>query len=852
MTIQPNHAITEDAIDFSGNDMLKLAADYVRFTNTHIFLTGKAGTGKTTFLRKIRSMTHKRMIVVAPTGVAAINAGGVTIHSFFQLPFGPQLPESNTPGNEFDSDNVKTAAARMQKINRTKINIIKSLDLLVIDEISMVRADLLDAIDSVLRRYRNRHLPFGGVQLLMIGDLQQLAPIAKEEEWQLLRNYYETVYFFSSRALQQCKYVSIELKHVYRQADKYFIDLLNKVRDNQLDNESIELLNKRYIRNFEIPENEGYITLTTHNYQSQQINQQKLAGLKGKLLKFQAETEGDFPEYAYPTDLSLELKTGAQVMFVKNDPNVGKRFFNGKIGKLIRIEDETLFVKCPDDEDEIEVEPLAWHNCRYSINEESKEIKETIVGTFTQYPLKLAWAITIHKSQGLTFEKAVIDANSAFAHGQVYVALSRCKTLEGLVLSSPISRTAVKTDFAVGGFVSRIEENQPDENSLNLAKIQFQQSLVSEMFNFDVLHRYLSRILKLISENSGSVDQPFVDSIEKKGTLLHNEIVEVAQKFQRQLLQLFINNEDIEVNQTLQERIQKACTYFHPRLKEIFFKQKIEPETDNRALRKQINDTIDRMNQEAWVRLSCLNACKDGFRTIEYLKVRAISSIFEPVFESKPAKISPFSGNSEKKLYDLIKNWRDQMADEMGVPSYHVLPVKTIKALTSDLPHNMADLKKIAGIGKVKAAAFGSEILNIIAEHTGRKLDLTTSEADDELESKSSKSIKPAKGQSFELSLKMFREGMSVSEIAEARNMAISTIEGHLAMYVKRGEIEPSGLVEPQKIELITKYFTDSKNPKLGPAKAALGDQITFSELKIVLNSLFFKGLIEALKEENT
>lgn len=849
MTIQPNHTLTENVMDFSGNEMLKLAADYVRFTNTHIFLTGKAGTGKTTFLRKIRSMTHKRMIVVAPTGVAAINAGGVTIHSFFQLPFGPQIPESATTVNDFRTEDAKSVAARMQKINRTKINIIRSLDLLVIDEISMVRADLLDAIDSVLRRYRNKQLPFGGVQLLMIGDLQQLAPIAKDEEWQLLRNYYETVYFFSSRALQQCNYVSIELKHVYRQADKYFIDLLNNVRDNKLDNETIDLLNKRYIRNFEIPENEGYITLTTHNYQSQQINQQKLARLSGKLLKFQAETDGDFPEYAYPTDLNLELKTGAQVMFVKNDPDAGKRFFNGKIGKLIRIDDDTLIVKCPDDNDEIEVEPLAWHNCRYAINEETKEIKETIVGTFTQYPLKLAWAITIHKSQGLTFEKAVIDANSAFAHGQVYVALSRCKTLEGLVLSSPISRTAVKTDFAIGGFVSRIEENQPDENMLNRAKIQFQQSLVSEMFNFEALHRLLSRIDRLISENSGSLDQPFIDSINNKSSLLVSEIVAVAQKFQHQLIQLFNNHEDVEDNQALQERISKACAYFYPRLKEIFFKQKPEPETDNRALRKQINETIDRLSQEAWVRLSCLNACKQGFRTIEYLKIRATSSIFEPVFESRSLTVPTYRGDPEKKLYDVIKNWRDQMADEMGVPSYHILPVKTIRALAAEMPRTVAELRKINGIGKVKAAAFGNEILNLIAEQTGKKPDLAIPEEDVESENKSSRPAKPIKGQSFGLTLKMFREGMSMSQIAEERGMAISTIEGHLAIFVKKGEIDPKELVDPLKIELITKYFTDSKNPKLGAAKSELGNKITFGELRIVLNALIYKRLIEEVKE---
>jgi hypothetical protein len=678
-----------DNAGFEGNAMLQLAADYVQFTNSHLFLTGKAGTGKTTFLRNIRQITHKRMIVVAPTGVAAINAGGVTIHSFFQLPFGPQLPEDAQSTRQLTDETARSNAARLQKMNRTKISIIKSLDLLVIDEISMVRADLLDAIDAVLRRYRDRNLPFGGVQLLMIGDLQQLAPIAKEEEWQLLRNYYDTVYFFSSRALKQSHYVSIELKHVYRQSDKRFIDLLNKVRDNRLDIPAIDLLNTRYVKNFEIPENVGYITLTTHNYQSQQINQQKLESLKGKLLKFKAETEGDFPDYAYPTDFELALKNGAQVMFVKNDPSVEKLFFNGKIGKLIGQVSDKLMVKCPDEDELIEVEPLEWHNCRYSIDEESKEIKETIVGKFIQYPLKLAWAITIHKSQGLTFENAVIDANSAFAHGQVYVALSRCKTLEGLVLTSPINKSAIKTDIAVGGFVDQIGKNQPNESTLNQARIEFGQALVAELFNYDELQRGLNRLNKLAYENTGAIDKTYIEAIQLKVNQFNAEIVAVSRKFQVQLSQLFQSGADVDDNQLLQDRIHKAIEYFRPRLEALFFKQKSGVDIDNRAVRKQINDLSERIDLEAWVKLSCLKSCENRFSVSVYLQKRATSSIESPVYENMPVK-SVYHFEGGKKLYDIIKNWRDQLADEMGVPVYQVLPVKTIKAIAAELPYNLA------------------------------------------------------------------------------------------------------------------------------------------------------------------
>lgn len=834
-----------DNTDFTGNAMLKLAADYVQFTNTHIFLTGKAGTGKTTFLRNIRQITHKRMIVVAPTGVAAINAGGVTIHSFFQLPFGPQLPEDVQFTRQLTDETARSNAARLQKMNRTKINIIRSLDLLVVDEISMVRADLLDAIDAVLRRYRNRNLPFGGVQLLMIGDLQQLAPIAKEEEWQLLRNYYETVYFFSSRALKLCNFVSIELKHVYRQSDKHFIDLLNKVRENQLDIPSIDLLNTRYIKDFEIPENSGYITLTTHNYQSHQINQQKLEALKGKLLKFNAETEGDFPEYAYPTDYELALKTGAQVMFVKNDPSVEKQFFNGKIGKLIAKVADKLMVMCPGDDEMIEVEPLEWHNCRYSIDEETKEIKETIVGKFIQYPLKLAWAITIHKSQGLTFENAVIDANSAFAHGQVYVALSRCKTLEGLVLSSPINKAAIKTDMAVGGFVNGIEQNQPDENSLQQAKIEFGQTLVAEMFNFDELQRSLARLNKLAYENTGAIDKIFAEDIQHKVNQFNSEISTVSRKFQVQLLQLFQSGVDVEENPLLQERIRKAIEYFSPRMHELFFKKKADVDIDNRAVRKQFNDLSARIDQEAWTKLACLKSGDNGFKVGVYLQKRATSSIENPVYENMPVKSLPhFKGG--KKLYDIIKNWRDQMADEMGVPVYQVLPVKTIKAIATELPVNLSQLRNIKGIGKVKAAAFGSEILELIAGHTGQKIDLSIDSDDIEDDiPEPEKPKKPAKGATYDITFQLFKSGMGKKAIAQERGMTVSTIEGHLARFVKTGEVTLEGLMEPNKIEKITHYFMKAESQRLGDAKAALGEDMSFSDIRYVLNYMIYSGLIE-------
>ncbi len=400
------------------------------------------------------------MIVTAPTGVAAINATGVTIHSFFQVSFGPLVPDYQ-PTETIDG----IRQAKVNRFSKEKINIIRSMDLLVIDEISMVRADLLDAIDNTLRRFRNRNLPFGGVQLLMIGDLQQLSPVVKEDEWKLLRKYYETPYFFSSLALQKTNYVSIELQHVFRQKDKIFIDLLNKIRDNQLDNTVIEALKERYKPDFNA-DNAGYIILTTHNYKAHQINDSRLSRLKSTVYTFDAQVWGNFPEYTYPTDAKLTLKEGAQVMFVKNDPNPEKLFYNGKIGTVVEIGKEIVKVKCEGDEESIDVKPLEWEKAKYTLDDETKEIKETVEGTFTQLPLKLAWAITIHKSQGLTFEKAVIDAREAFAHGQVYVALSRCKSLEGLVLSTPVLSQSIKYDQTIDRFTKHYEKNQPNQKEL--------------------------------------------------------------------------------------------------------------------------------------------------------------------------------------------------------------------------------------------------------------------------------------------------------------------------------------------------------------------------------------------------
>ncbi len=547
------------------NQDLQLAFDFVKYTNRNIFLTGKAGTGKTTFLRDLKKSSPKRMIVVAPTGVAAINAGGVTIHSFFQLPFHPYIPTFYLPENNRAVQPVQNDQAGY-KMSREKVNIIRSLDLIIIDEISMVRADTLDAIDSALRRYKNRYLPFGGVQMLMIGDLQQLAPVVKDEDREILGEYYDSYFFFGSRALQSTDYVTIELKHIYRQSDQVFIELLNKIRDNHVDTEVLNELNKRYVPDFDPDSGGGYITLTTHNNQARAINDSKLQKLPGKTHSFSAVIKDDFPELSYPNDSELILKTGAQVMFIKNDLTSEKLFFNGKIGKVISFEDDIIVVKCTDDDFPIRVEMSEWQNMKYTLDEETKEIEETVIGTFTQYPLRLAWAITIHKSQGLTFDRAVIDAFAAFAHGQVYVALSRCRSLEGLVLSSRISQRSIIDNPHISDFINDSVKNQPGQSQLAESKKAYQQQLLSELFDFTSLSHRLNYCLKVVDEHKESILGDPREMLDNAANLIRTDLIEVSEKFQPQLKGLLKGEIDAGANIPLQDRLKKAAVYFSDKL----------------------------------------------------------------------------------------------------------------------------------------------------------------------------------------------------------------------------------------------------------------------------------------------
>ena len=565
------------------NFEIQLAWQFIENTGTHLFLTGKAGTGKTTFLRELKAKSPKRMVVVAPTGIAAINAGGVTIHSFFQLPFAPYVPDTKF-----------MSAQTFHKFGKEKINIIRSMDLLVIDEVSMVRADLLDAIDAVLRQYRDRHKPFGGVQILMIGDLQQLAPVVKEEDWQLLSPYYDTAFFFGSRTLKETEYVTIELKKVYRQSDTTFLNLLNKIRENTADESVFAELNKRYLPGFRPKEEEGYIRLTTHNYQAQQYNDRQLTALPGQSYRFRAKTEGTFPESAYPADEILTVKKGAQIMFIKNDSSGEHRFYNGKIGLVTDVCKDGIRVRGNGDAESFLLETEEWTNSKYTLNPVTKEITEEVEGRFRQYPVRLAWAITIHKSQGLTFERAIIDANASFAHGQVYVALSRCKSLEGLVLGSPLRQEAIISDDTIDHFTREVEALSPDRQKLNKLQRQYFYELLCEQFDFHSLERHFALVLRLLDEHLYRLYPKLLERYKGAYELYKANITKVGDTFRIQYTDLVNATDDYVGDRQLQSRLISGARYFREKLEEIVFPLVSETkiQTDNKEVKKKITEAL--------------------------------------------------------------------------------------------------------------------------------------------------------------------------------------------------------------------------------------------------------------------
>ena len=571
--------------------------------------------------------SRKRPIVVAPTGVAAINAGGVTIHSFFQLPFSPYVPGAKME-SKFD-------------FGREKRKIIASIDLLIIDEISMVRADLLDAIDNVLRRFREHSQPFGGVQLLMIGDLAQLTPVVTPEDERMLKPYYDTPYFFGSKALQQTDYVTIQLEHVYRQQDASFIHILNEVRGGHPSAQTLDALNARAVADAQSSapgfQQKNAIRLTTHNSLANYYNESELQKLPGRSYQYRADIKGTFPDYSYPTAETLVLKEGAQVMFVKNDPSGEHRYYNGRIGRVVDITGQGLSVYCEGDQEAIEVEPQEWENTRYTLNEKTREIEAEVQGTFRQLPLRLAWAITIHKSQGLTFDHAIIDASQSFAPGQVYVALSRCRTLEGLVLATPLTARAIINDERVDSYIAQ-QEYQAERSILQLPvlKQEYERYLLLQLFDFRSIYTLEETMVRIFAEyfyHSHSLlkrlhDQTLID--------LRQRVTDVATKWQ-QVIQT-MSYEALH-DEAFLERVKRSAEYFADQLRDILTKPielSAKTETGNKQAERRLSQALPELRQTWIARCSLLKKMADGGFTVDHYLHEKQMSALDALSEREP------------------------------------------------------------------------------------------------------------------------------------------------------------------------------------------------------------------------
>lgn len=734
---------------------LRQAWEFVEHTGMSIFLTGKAGTGKTTFLKTLKSHSHKRMVVVAPTGVAAINAGGVTIHSFFQLPLSPYVPN-----------------AKMEQrfaYSKEKRKIMRTIDMLVIDEISMVRSDVLDAVDNVMRRFREHDKPFGGVQLVMIGDLHQLTPVVRDEEEKILSEYYSTTYFFGSKALQSIDYVTIELHHVYRQHDESFLKILNDIRDGHPTADDLKTLNSRYNPSFRPNANDDYIRLTTHNSKADDYNNYELLALKTPSYTFEAEIEKEFPPSDYPTDMRLTLKTGAQVMFLKNDPK--GRYYNGRIGHVTYVDERQILVLCPGDEKAIEVEKEVWENTKYKLNDSTNQIESEVVGTFTQYPLRLAWAITIHKSQGLTFDHAIIDAQLSFASGQVYVALSRCKTLEGMVLASPIEPSAIINDSRVSDYVAN-QGAAAKESIERLPKLKeaYYKQLLVELFNFKPI---------LVAESSlDRVMQEFFYSKSALAALHHTALGDLRTKViptAKTWTNKIENLTDEQAHSTdFLERVKRGAAYFAGQLTDIFddlIKRTGLLQTNNKMIKRRLDQAYTDMH-DIWLgkRYLLTDIAENGYTPQSYLKFKQ----------------------------EAVLNAMDENGGKA--------------ARTSTKSKTSSHQSKSDGIsGNVK-------------EEKKPKIDTRKATFD------------------------LYKQGKTIKEIAEERNLKADTIFGHLAFYALRGDI-PIDTILPiqhrEKIERIIKNVGIESGMK--PIKNLCPPEVTYAEIRLTMNLM---GLKPSRKKE--
>lgn len=794
-----------------------LAYRFVTETNQNIFLTGKAGTGKTTFLKYLRANSRKNTVVAAPTGVAAINAGGVTLHSLFQLPFAPFVPSKDSA-----NENAVNSHSLLSQIhfNSDKLNLFRKLELLIIDETSMVASHSVDAIDTILRSVRRRyHEPFGGVQVLFIGDLHQLPPVVKREEWDFLRNYYASIFFFDSLVLKENIPVMIELKEIFRQQDDTFIEILNGVRNNSLERESFELLNSRLKRNFVPGDDEGYITLTTHNSQSDAINKGKLRELEAPQITYLATVEGNFPEHIFPAEQYLDLKEGAQVMFLKNDTEE-RKYFNGKIGTVTYIDNDTIRVKCKGEDYSIEVQKYEWKNMNYTLNPVTRQIEEEELGSFQQFPLRLAWAITIHKSQGLTFDKLIIDAENAFANGQVYVALSRCTTLEGLVLTSPVNQRFM------GAHQNLTEWTEKNQNSRNLnarfveAREIFIQQELQRIFTWRNWFYELKELNDVMKANPESLSPECFTWIEK--LMKEQKVLEdVAVKFKDYMTGIFNQNPDAETNQALQKRIKDAANYFSNEIgkwKDEFFKHPFQIKT--KKVSRKIDGPLEEINIIVQEILRKINFCKEGFLLNSYLEngKKAIEPI-EKIRSSNATISNIESGSGLNILFNRINELRKKLARENHVSVSRVFSNRVVEKICENLPCDRVSLINIKGINKIKIAPYADDIVHIVNEYCKEK-------------NIEPKQINDTVGET----LKLIKSGKTIAEAAVERNFAENTIEAHIAKAITNGQITIEEVMPISEVQNISSYLTsETGTVSLSAIKERVPADVSWGKLRMVL-----------------
>ena len=830
------------------NEMFRLAADFINLSEANLFVTGKAGTGKTTFLKYIRKNCHKQMAVVAPTGVAAVNAGGVTIHSFFQLPLSPFIPEwVGVPGTGKEVMDRHSLINRL-KISNEKKKVLQLLELLIIDEISMVRCDILDAIDAELRFVRKQpDKLFGGVQLLLIGDMFQLPPVIKDQEWRLLGTYYESPYFFDSRCIQQRPPVCIEFTTIYRQTEQGFIGLLNQVRNNILNEEGRQILAERFKPVINRRKDDGYIILTTHNEKARGINKSELDNIDGQVYTFDAEIKDDFTDNTQPADQVLQLKVGAQVMFIKNDTEKGKRYYNGKIALVTRLEEDRIFVQCRGESNEIEVKKEKWENIRYIMNKTTRLLEEEVLGSFTQYPLRLAWAITIHKSQGLTFEKAIIDAGDSFAPGQVYVALSRCTNLKGMILQSRIHGGNIFSDPRIVNFSKRTSSVDELREKLSTEKKSYQQSVILSIFDFDGLVEHCNEGLQFINFQKDSINPETAAWLQ---VLLQSfrKCQEISEKFKPQLLSLIAQEGDVEENTKLRSRLIAACKYFDEDLRQAADHLRKSPAvTDSTLVAKEYNERIKDLYAELSVKRSILQNMESGFNLNAHL-------LTKNSFNLPPFYVNAYAGASQvtnmgphPELQQQLRRLRNSICSRRGLPVYLVAGSNSIDEMACYLPQTLEELARIHGFGPSKIEKYGLQFLEIIVSYCNERGLSSLMNCKTGFFHKANKRSTAKKTDTKAETLNLYKQGKSVAEIMKIRKLKAETIESHLTYFIRLGELNVEKLIGPEKLAAIESVISELKGNSLTILKGKLGAEISFTEIKMAVAWQDFQNRIEKL-----